>query len=163
MNRFYTAEQFKTIVRKFRTEIKDLNLITDIICGFPTETEKEFSDSVDLIRWLQPDAINVSMFWPRPGTIADKMQQLPGEIKKKRSREMTKLYHNLALKTNKKLIGRKFKVLVDEIGKKGGFVARNESYKPVILKNSKLMLGDSLNVKIISATKNYLLGYGNSK
>jgi len=158
MNRFYTVEDFRKIVNKFRTEIKDLTLITDIICGFPTETDKEFSDSIDLIKWLQPDAINVSMFWPRPGTIADKMQQLSGEIKKKRSREMTKLYHDIALDINKKWIGRKCGVLVDEIGKKGGFVARNESYKPIVLKDSKLKLGDSPNVKIISATKNYLIG-----
>lgn len=156
MNRFYTVEQFKTIVKKFRTEIKDLTLITDIICGFPTESDKEFEDSVKLIKWLQPDAINLSMFWPRPGTIAEKMKQLSGEIKKERSRELTKLYHSIALITNKKLIGRKFKVLVDETGKKGGFVARNESYKPIVLRKSKL--GDSPKVKIISATKNYLIG-----
>jgi MiaB/RimO family radical SAM methylthiotransferase len=158
MNRFYTVGDFKKIVKEFRKQITNLTLITDIICGFPTETEKEFEDSVKLITWLQPDAINVSMFWPRPGTIAEKMKQLSGEIKKKRSREMTKLYHSVALDVNKKLVGKKFKVLVDEIGKKGGFVARNESYKPIVLKESKLKLGDSPQVRIISATKNYLIG-----
>lgn len=157
MNRFYTVEDFKKIVREFRKNIPNITLITDIICGFPTETDKEFSDSLKLIRWLQPDAINVSMFWPRPGTIAEKMKQLSGEIKKERSREMTKLYHEIALRVNKNLIGKKFKVLVDEIGKKGGVVARNESYKPIVLKENKLKLGDSSHVKITSATKNYLL------
>lgn len=158
MNRFYTVEDFKNIITKFKNEIPDLTLITDIICGFPTETEKEFQDSVKLIDWLQPDAINVSMFWARPGTVAEKMPQLSGEIKKERSRKLTRLYHEISLRINKKLIGREFKVLVDEIGRKGGFVARNLSYKPVVLKEGKLKLGYSPNVKITSATKNYLLG-----
>ncbi len=157
MNRFYTVKDFKTIITKFRKNIAGLTLITDIICGFPTETREEFEDSVKLIRWLQPDVINVSMFWPRPGTPAEKMKQLSGEIKKKMSREMTKQYHNIALRANKTWIGKKCDVLIDEIGKKGGFVARNASYKPIVLKKNNLKLGDSHRVKIINATKNYLI------
>jgi len=156
MNR-YTAEQFRAIVKEFRKQITDLTISTDIICGFPTETDGEFQDSVDLAKWLQPDAINVSMFWPRPGTIAEKMKQLPGEIKKKRSREMTKQYHSIALRANKTWIGKKCGVLIDEIGKKGGFVARNASYKPIVLKKNNLKLGNSHRVRIINATKNYLV------
>ncbi len=163
MNRHYTVKQFRQIITEFRKQIKDITISTDIICGFPTETEKEFSDSIKLIKWLQPDVINLSMFWPRPGTIAEKMKQLPGETKKKRSREMTKLYAELALRANKKWINWKGKVLVDEKGSKGGFVGRNFAYKPVVLREGKLTLGDSPNIKIINCTKNYVLGDCDSK
>lgn len=156
MNRFYTVEDFKKSVLEFRKQIKNLTISTDIICGFPTETDKEFEDSLDLIKWLEPDVINLSMFWPRPGTAAAGMPQLIGEVKKERSRKLTKLYEELALRINKKLVGREFEVLVDEKGSKGGFVARNLSYKPVVLKNEKLKLGSFHRVKIINAAKNYL-------
>ena len=157
MNRFYTVEDFKTIVKEFRKQLKEITISTDIICGFPTETEKEFQDSIDLVKWLQPDVLNLSMFWPRPGTPAEKMKQLSGEIKKERSRKLTKLYEELALGINKKLVGKNFSVLVDEIGSKGGLIGRNKSYKPIVLRESKLKLGDSIQVKIISAAKKYLI------
>ncbi len=158
MNRFYAAEQFKTIVKEFRKHIPNITISTDIICGFPTETENDFEKTIRLIKWLQPDVINISQFWPRPGTKAAEMKQLPGGIKKERSRKLTKLYQEIALEKNKKWIGWQGKVLVDEIGSKGGFVGRNESYKPIVVKKAKL--GEIVKVKIANATKNYLIGEG---
>jgi tRNA A37 methylthiotransferase MiaB len=157
MNRSYIIAQFKAIITKFRQQIMNLTISTDVICGFPTETEKEFQQTLDLMTWLKPDVVNISQFWPRPGTSAAKMKQVDGKVKQTRSRELTELCKEITLIKNKVWIGKTCEVLVDEIGKKGGFVSRNESYKPVILKE-KLKLGSSLRCKIADAAEKYLIG-----
>ncbi len=157
MNRVYTIAQFKAIIARFRKQIKNLTISTDVICGFPTETEKEFNDTLNLVRWLKPDVVNISQFWARQGTTAAKMKQVDGKVKQTRSKELTELCKEITLIKNKIQIGKKCKVLVDEIGKKGGFVSRNESYNPIILKE-KLRLGSYLRCKITDATEKYLIG-----
>lgn len=160
MRRGYTVEQFKKVISQFRKHIPNLTVSTDIICGYPTETENDFEKTIGLIKWLQPDVINLSQFWPRPGTKAAEMKQLKPGVAKERSRELTKLYQEIALKKNKKWIGWKGKVLVDEVGSKAGFVARNESYKPIVLREKNLKLSKAINARIVTATKNYLIGEG---
>ena len=157
MNRFYKVRDFKKIITKFRKEIPNITISTDIICGFPCETDEEFKDSLKLIKWLQPDVINVSRFWPRPGTKAAEMKQLSGAAMKERSGKLSKLYGEIALGKNQEWIGKKCDVLIDETGTKGGLVARNKEYKPIVIKNKKLKLGSHLKVKINSTTKDYLI------
>jgi MiaB-like tRNA modifying enzyme len=157
MNRAYVIAQFKASIARFRKQIRGLTISTDVICGFPTETEKEFYDTLNLIRWLKPDVVNISQFWARPGTSAAKMKQVDGKVKQTRSGELTRLCKEITLRKNKKLIGRKYEVLVDEIGIKGGFVSRTEYYKPVILKE-KLKLGSYSRCKIADAAEKYLIG-----
>jgi threonylcarbamoyladenosine tRNA methylthiotransferase CDKAL1 len=70
MNRQYTIAQFKEIVTKFRKEIPNIDLATDIIVGFPGETEKDFQKTVDLLKWLKPEVLNCTKYWPRKGTPA---------------------------------------------------------------------------------------------
>ncbi|MEM2873853.1 MAG: tRNA (N(6)-L-threonylcarbamoyladenosine(37)-C(2))-methylthiotransferase [Candidatus Nanoarchaeia archaeon] len=159
MARGYSVEDFKSVIKVFRKKIPNLTISTDIICGYPTETEADWEKTIELVKWLRPDVINISQFWPRPGTAAAKLKQLGGDIKKERSRTLTKLYQELALMKNKSWIGWRGKVLVDEKGQKGGFIGRNFAYKPIILKSKiKLKLGTYLKVKIVGATQNYLIG-----
>ncbi|MCX6774912.1 MAG: tRNA (N(6)-L-threonylcarbamoyladenosine(37)-C(2))-methylthiotransferase [DPANN group archaeon] len=157
MNRAYGIAQFKAIIARFRKQIRDLTISTDVICGFPTETEKEFKDTLNLITWLKPDVVNISQFWARQGTPAAKMKQVDGKVKQTRSKELTGLCKEITLIKNKLWIGKKCEVLVDEIGKKGGFVSRNKHYKPVILKE-KLKLGSFLRCEIADAAEKYLIG-----
>ena len=157
MNRKYKVADFKKIISKFREEIPDITISTDLICGFPTETDKRFHDSLDLIKWLKPDVLNLNMFWPRPGTLAAKMQQLKPGIGRERTRIVTNAFEKIALKKNKSWIGWQDRVLVDEKGTKGGFVARNLTYKPIII-NEKAKLKSIIRVRITDATKDYLVG-----
>ncbi|MFC1755709.1 tRNA (N(6)-L-threonylcarbamoyladenosine(37)-C(2))-methylthiotransferase [Thermoproteota archaeon] len=159
MNRNYTSEDFKDIIKRLRKAIPKITISTDIICGFPTETTEQFDDSIKLIKEIKPDVMNISRFWPRPGTPAEKMEQHASRITKDRSRELTEEFHRIALKKNQKYIGWKGKALIDEYGKQGTdtLIARNSFYRPVIVKQNKnkkqkLVLGDFVDVEIKDAT-----------
>ncbi len=90
MKRGYSVGDFKNIVKRFRKEIPDIFLSTDIIVGFPTETEDDFRKTIELITEIKPDNVNVSKFGPRPGTKSEEMNQLGEDIINRRSRD---LYH----------------------------------------------------------------------
>ncbi len=152
MRRKYDVEDFRRIVDKFRKEIPDITVSTDIICGFPTETEKEFLDSYNLINEINPNVLNINMFWPRSKTKANEMKQMPSWKIKERTRKLTKLFHKIALEQNKKWINWEGFALVDEFGKNNTMKARNYAYKQVILKK-KHNLGEKVKVKIKKATK----------
>lgn len=152
MNRKYHVFQFKEIVEKFKKYVKDITIATDIIVGFPSETETQFHDTLELIQEIKPDVLNIARFSPRPNTMAAKMKdQVPGEKKKERSKMLTELFHRITLKNNQKWIGWKGDIIIDEIGKNETFVGRNFAYKPVIVKGN-YNLGDKIGVTINEAT-----------
>jgi len=161
MNRQYNVEDFKKIISKFKKEIPEITISTDLICGFPSETENQFQDSLDLIKWLQPDTLNLNLFWPRPSTPAAKMRQLKPGIGRDRTRKVTEVFEKNELEKNKNWIGWSGDILIDEKGSKGGFVGRNFAYKPIVVEKAKL--GEIVKVKIINATNDYLSGQPNSK
>jgi len=126
MKRPYTINEFKKIIKKLRKEIPEITISTDIICGFPSETEEQFNDSVKLIKEIKPDVLNISRFWPRSGTKAELMKnQVHGRITKKRSQILTKEFNKICTGKNKKWLNWEGEVLVDEIGQKGSFIGRN--------------------------------------
>jgi len=154
MERKYTAEDYKKIVSKFRKEIPDITISTDIICGFPTETEDEFMDSLNLIMETKPGVLNRNMFWPRPGTKAAGMKQVLSRITRERTRKLTLEFKKLAFENNKKWLGWEGYVLIDEPGRdktSKNFIARNYAYKQVILKGN-YKLGQKIKVKIKETT-----------
>jgi len=157
MNRRYKAADFKKIITAFREEIPEITISTDIICGFPSETEEQFNDSLEMVKWLKPDVLNLNMFWPRPGTPAAKMRQLKPGIGRERTRIMTDVFDKIVLEKNKNLVGNSATALVDEKGRKGGFVARCIRYKPIIFAG-RAKLGDFVKLKITGATRDYLIG-----
>lgn len=157
MNRKYTAEQFIGVVKTFKKEIPEITISTDIIVGFPTEIEKQFEDSLDIIKKIKPDVLNLSRYAEREGTIAAKMRKLPTNTLKQRSRIMANLYRKIALENNKRWIGWKGKILIDEQGKNASWIGRNYCYKPVVVKGN-FRLGDEINVEIADATSFDLRG-----
>ena len=158
MNRGHTVNDFINIIKQFRAEIPDITVWTDIIVGFPSETEKDFEKSVELIKQTNPDFVNISRFSSRPGTDASKMKQLITEIKKERSKKMSSLIDNMAKEKNEKWLGWSGEVIVDEYNKKNNaWIGRNYAYKPVIL-NGKHNYGDIINVKIVDTIKTGLFG-----
>ncbi|UCH56618.1 MAG: tRNA (N(6)-L-threonylcarbamoyladenosine(37)-C(2))-methylthiotransferase [Candidatus Bathyarchaeota archaeon] len=158
MKRHYTVENFLHIVESFREAFPMLTLSTDVICGFPGETEEQFEDSLKIVEAVVPDVLNISRFWPRPGTEAAGMEeQLHGRETKERSRRLSSLWRRLGLEGSQRWVGWEGEVLVDEEGKDGGVVGRNYAYKPVAL-SEPLRMGDFARVRVTEARRGYLLG-----
>ena len=155
MKRGYAVKDFERIVKKFRDKHPRITLSTDVIAGYPTETENDFEKTVELLKRVRPDVVNISMYWEMQGTEAAELKQHPNRVRKERSRKLTKLCSQISLENNKKWIGWEGVVLVDEVGKKG-MVGRNDSYKPVVLENGEL--GERVRVRIVDARTHYLLG-----
>ncbi len=157
MNRKYKVEDFIRIIEAFRKEIPEITISTDVIVGFPTETEDQFEDSVKLLRNTKPDVLNLSRYAAREGTIAAKLKQHSTNELKRRSRIMTHLYREIAYEQNQKWINWKGKILIDEKGKYDSWIGRNDCYKPVVVQGD-FSLGDEINVKITNATSFDLRG-----
>jgi MiaB-like tRNA modifying enzyme len=157
MKRKYSVEDFLKIIDTFRNSIQNITISTDIIAGFPNETNEQFQDSVKLIEKIKPDVVNISRFQPREGTDAAKMEQISGEITKERSRALTNAFDWVAFKVNKAWEKWQGKIIIDEAGKEGTFVGRNFAYKPIVVKGS-YKIGDEINIRIVDATKHYLIG-----
>lgn len=156
MNRSYTVEDFKDIVSAFREKFPDLYLATDIIVGFPGESEENFQESCDLIREIKPDKINLTRFTPMPDTKAKEMDQIESEEKKRRSKIMTSIHKEISHEKNKEYVGRETVVLVTKKGEKGGYMARLPNYKPVVIEEADP--GDFAKIKITGAEPTYLFG-----
>lgn len=158
MNRKYSAHDFLKIVDCFRNKYQDITISTDIIVGFPGESEQQFQNSINLIRNIKPDIINITRFSARPNTHAKTIpDRIPTDIVKNRSVKLTKICENISFENNLRHIGKRFCVLVTEIGKNNTFVGRSENYKPVVLKE-KVEIGSFFNVEINEAYPTYLVG-----
>ncbi|MGD2066610.1 MAG: tRNA (N(6)-L-threonylcarbamoyladenosine(37)-C(2))-methylthiotransferase [Candidatus Bathyarchaeota archaeon] len=156
MNRHYTVQEFKTVVEAFREKIPPLTLSTDVICGFPGETPEAFEETKRLIEEIQPDIVNVSKFFSRPQTPAEKMVALPSEEVNRRSRELAKLARRISSEKNRAWLGWEGKVLFDEKGKGESWMGRNFAYKPVVVKGAESLLGQFVEVRVVNTFSTYL-------
>jgi len=152
MNRQYRIKDFIEVVSRFREEIPKITISTDVIVGFPTEDEKAFMNTVNMIKEIKPEVLNISRFWLRPGTEAEEMRQLPTRITKDRSRIVNRIFIEYAKEKNREWIGWEGKALISEIGKDNSFIGRNFAYKPIIIKTNKNVFGRFVNVKVDDAT-----------
>jgi threonylcarbamoyladenosine tRNA methylthiotransferase CDKAL1 len=161
MRRFYTIQDFKEVVDAFRAVFPEVTLSTDIICGFPGETQEAFENTLELMGEVKPDIVNVSKFFARPRTAAAAMRDEFVELTeiKRRSTEAAKLVKRISLERNQRWVGWAGEVLVDEKGKvPGSWIGRNFAYKPVVVKISENLLGKTLQVKVVKAFSTYLAG-----
>jgi MiaB-like tRNA modifying enzyme len=157
MGRKYKIEEFLRLVDVFESEIPEITISTDIICGFPGETDEQFDMSADLIKEIKPDVLNISRFVPRIRTRAYYMENhVHGSIAKERTRYLTDLHKNLARLKNEKWLKWKGTVFVAE--KKEDFVGRNYAYKPVVIRSKENLLGQEVEVKIVKVQPHYLIG-----
>lgn len=154
MRRGYKVKDFLYYVERFRESIPDITLSTDIIVGFPTESESDFNKTISLIKKVKPDVLNISRFSPRKGTLAAKMERLNPKIVNRRSAKLYKIIKKLQAKKNKKWIGWKGEVLIDEKGKKN-FLSRNIFYKPIVTDGK---IGEFKNLRVTNACATYLVG-----
>jgi tRNA A37 methylthiotransferase MiaB len=126
--------------------------------GFPTETEKDFLETLEVIKKCKFDIVNISRFGKRKGIEANNYKDLHGRIKKERSRIVTEICSKIALENNLKLVGKTKEVIITELGKNNQMIARTKEYKQVIFEKTDQKLGDILKLKIIDAKPGYLLG-----
>jgi len=161
MRRFYSVDDFKKIVNAFRARFPKITLATDVICGFPGESEEAFGKTLQLIEEVKPDIVNVSKFFARPRTVAAEMQKdfvCPPEIKR-RSSGAAELTRKIALERNLRWVGWTGEIFVDEVGKiSGSWVGRNFAYKPIAVKSADNLLGKTLRVKVVKAFSTHLEG-----
>ncbi len=161
MNRFYSADDFVMIVKRFKDAFPQSTIATDVIVGFPGETEEAFTNTWKLIERAKPDIVNVSKFFARPRTPAKEMEPLvsPSTIKQRSVRLASQTRH-LALDRNKDWVGWSGRILIDERGKPGTLVGRNLAYKPVVIRNNngQELLGHFVEVKVAAAFQSHLLG-----
>ena len=161
MNRKYTKEQYLALAEKMRKEIPDILFSTDIIVGFPGETEEDFENTLDVVRKMNYEQIFMFIYSRRVGTVADKMEnQIPEEIKHERFERLKKLYDDNVSKNNEKFIGKVEKILVDGESKNNEnmLTGRNDANKVIIFEGSKDLIGKMINVKITEEHKWYLKG-----
>ena len=151
MARRYFVEDYREIIASLKSKVPDISIATDIICGFPGETDEQFRDTLNLMNETSPDFCFISRFQSRPGTVASKMKQLPGGVIKERSRLLEKAFDTFSLANNQKWRSREFDVLIDEVGKKGESIGKNFAYKQILIKES-VPLGKIVRVKVVSAS-----------
>ncbi|WP_457550681.1 tRNA (N(6)-L-threonylcarbamoyladenosine(37)-C(2))-methylthiotransferase [Archaeoglobus sp.] len=156
MNRDHSVEDFVEVVRDFRRRFDEVMVSTDVIVGFPTETEEAFLRTYELIRDVEPDIVNITRFSKRPFTPAFKLKEIHGWIVKERSRKLTELARGIGIKRNRRFIGKRLRVLITKNGKKGTKLARTDSYRPVVVREGNI--GEFINVRIVDCAFNYLVG-----
>ncbi|MEM2907162.1 MAG: tRNA (N(6)-L-threonylcarbamoyladenosine(37)-C(2))-methylthiotransferase [Candidatus Odinarchaeota archaeon] len=159
MNRGYTVEIFKTIIDRFKATHPDITVSTDIIVGFPGETEVQFKHSLELIEELKPDIVNISRYGDRPGALSVNLpDKIKGAIIKRRSRMLTEIVRKISLEKNSKWIGWIGEAAVVESAPKTGYIARNFAYKPILLADNNLTLGEKHIIRIVDCRPGYLIG-----
>ena len=142
MNRRYNTEQFKEIVKRLRNTYSDVNLTTDIIVGFPGETEEEFEKTYKFLDEIKFYKMHIFKYSQRKGTKAAVMQnQIPGDIKELRSRRLIELSNKNEFEINQKYIGKKVEVLFE---KEGVFKGHTANYILVYCNDEKENLSNKI-------------------
>lgn len=161
MNRKYTKEQYLQLVDKMKSNIPNLTLSTDIIVGFPGETDEEFEDTLDVVKKVKFEQVYMFIYSRRVGTPGDKMEnQIPDELKHKRFNKLKILVESQIAENNQKYLGSMQKVLVEGESKNNSdlLTGRTDSNKVVIFEGEKELIGKIIELKIISEHIWYLKG-----
>ena len=161
MNRKYTKEQYLELVDKIKREIPHVVFSTDIIVGFPGETQRNFEDTLDVVKKVGYEQVFMFIYSRRVGTPGDKMEnQIPEEIKHERFNQLKALVEGQMEEQNKTYIGTVQKVLVEGISKNNEnmLTGRTDSNKAVMLEGNKNLIGKMVNLNIISEHMWYLKG-----
>ena len=156
MKRGHTEKTFRDITNEFRKKFERFTISTDVIVGFPTETEEDFEDTLNLLENTKPDIVNLSKYSQRPGTSAAEMKQIDVTEVKRRSKITYELINRISEKNNKNWIGWEGQVIFDE-EHEDQIRGRNFAYKPIFVKE-KPKIGQISTVKIIDATTHSLIG-----
>jgi tRNA-2-methylthio-N6-dimethylallyladenosine synthase len=160
MNRKYTKAHYLSLANKIKKECPSAAITTDIIVGFPTETEKDFNDTVDVLKKVRFDSAFIFKYSPRNGTTAERRYKddVTSEVKTKRIMLLNELQKSISLAQNEKMIGRIETVLIDTKKAPGLFYGRTDANKLVSCACSKCKVGQLVDVKISDASISRLNG-----
>jgi len=166
MHRKYTVRQFLDICETIYNRDAYFSISTDVIVGFPGETEEDFERTLHVLTEISPAVVNRAKFSPRPFTPAAGMQQLPSRDVSERSQRLSRLVEKLSFENNKRFLGRICRVMIDDRKKEGSVVSRNEHYKPVVIPLGRRgednpdvsLLGSLCDVTIVESKMYHLVG-----
>ncbi len=162
MNRKYTREHYLSIIERMRTLVPDIEFTTDIIVGFPGETEEAFEDTLSLVETVGFAAAFTFAYSPRQGTVAARMEdQIPESVKKRRLQSLNALQAQKTIENNEKYIGHVGEVLVegfDERGPETMLYGKYQNFKMVYFPGDPMLLNRYITVQVNKTNKNSLLG-----
>uniref|UniRef100_A0A9J7X398 tRNA-t(6)A37 methylthiotransferase n=1 Tax=Cyprinus carpio carpio TaxID=630221 RepID=A0A9J7X398_CYPCA len=157
MKREYCCADFRRVVDFLKERVPGITIATDIICGFPGETDEDFEQTMELVRQYRFPSLFINQFYPRPGTPAAKMEQVPAHVKKQRTKELSALFHTYKPYDHK--IGERQRVLVtEESFDSQHYVAHNKFYEQVLVPKKPEFKGKMIEVDIYEAGKHYMKG-----
>jgi len=161
MRRQHQVSEFREVVEAFDDRLDDWTLSTDFIVGFPTETDADFEASMELLREVRPEKINVTRFSKRPGTDAADMKGLGGQVKKDRSKAMSELKMDVVGDAYESMVGDRREVLAVREGTGDSVKCRDPAYRQVIVRDAAergVEPGDVLDVEITGHNTVYAFG-----
>ena len=161
MNRKYSKEQYLELVEKIKNKIPNVTLTTDIIVGFPGETEEDFKDTLDVVNKVGFEQVFMFIYSRRKGTVADKMEnQIPEDIKHERFSRLQKLVEEKIEELNNKYVGTIQSILIEGKSKnnENTLTGRTDSNKVVVIEADESFIGKTVQVEIIQNCKWFLKG-----
>lgn len=157
MKREYCVADFRLVVDFLKDKVPGITIATDIICGFPGETDSDFQETLELVEQYRFPSLFINQFYPRPGTPAAKYEQVPAHVKKQRTKELSQLFHSYNPYDHK--VGERQQVLVTEESFDAQFyVAHNKYYEQVLVPKTPQFKGKMIEVDIYESGKHFLKG-----
>lgn len=160
MNRRYTREHYLELIAKLRDKMPDIGITTDLMVGFPTETEEDFADTMDIVNTVRYSNAFTFIYSPRKGTPASKMEQIPYAIKQERIGRLIKLQNKITKEISETYIGNVYEILCEDVAPKfdGMVCGRTDSGRLVTFEGTKDDIGKFIPVKITQSRSASLFG-----
>ncbi|MBI4139382.1 tRNA (N(6)-L-threonylcarbamoyladenosine(37)-C(2))-methylthiotransferase [Candidatus Woesearchaeota archaeon] len=157
MKREYTSEEYEQLISDIKKEHPDITITTDIIVGYPAETEKDFEETIRLLKVTKPHITNISRFARREETTSSRYKLLPTEVVQDRSRQLSQLCDSITQEYMKESIGKKQKVLANNHLVKGTTQTRSNNYTSIVIPE-ELPLGTFYTVQVTGVGRKYCVG-----
>ena len=166
MNRKYTIEHYLGLINEIRTKVPDAFISTDIIVGFPKETEEDFMQTYELVKNVGYDGVFAFMYSPRTGTVAEKMEeQVPQEVKKERVNKLLALSKSISKAKTNDMLGKTYECVIENVIEYEGnkcLLAATDSGKPIIVTKfdtvNKPMRSSLCKVNVTNIVKGKVIG-----
>jgi threonylcarbamoyladenosine tRNA methylthiotransferase CDKAL1 len=161
MRRQHTVDEFRETVAAFDDRLDDWTLATDVIVGFPTESEADFEASMDLVREVRPERLNVTRFSKRPGTDAAELKGLGGTLKKQRSKALSELKADVVGAAHEAMVGERRSALAVAPGRGDSVKCRDDDYRQIVVQEASthgVEPGDRLDLEVTESRRVYTLG-----